>query len=508
MRFWPIVLASACAFPAWAGLSEAPQAVAVTIYRVGAVNTADLSEAGLDAGLALITETRTLDLPAGRSIQSFRGVADGLIPQSARIEGLPDAVIERNTDYDLLSPAALLEKAIGQTVHLIRTDPTTGRAVETPAIVRSGPGGAVLEIDGKFEALSCANLPERLIFDQLPPMADKPTLSMTIDAKQAGRRTVKLSYLTTGMTWGADYVAQVRPDGRTLDLLGWVTLANQTSMTFRQAPTQVVAGELSRDGDSQPIEVGERQVSHNCWSRQPPVLPVPPAQYRMAESYGGGGQVEEIVLTASRIAKQGDLGDYKLYTLPEPTTVAAHQIKQVVFLDQKAVPFERIYSYRLQLSGEEVDEDASFDASTVLRLRNTARAGLGKPLPAGVVSVMAADPQGRMILAGEDRVEKDTPIGLPLELTLGAAPDVTVEPTVVSDTLVGPGDRTRLELKVEFTNRKAMPVVMEYRHAVEEEGFKVVSASRRHTLKAGDPLWIIAIPAGGRQTLTYRVEYD
>ena len=59
----------------------------------------------------MISETREVDLPAGRTRIRFEGVADAIIPASAAVEGLPGAVIERNFDYDLLDPGSLIEKS-------------------------------------------------------------------------------------------------------------------------------------------------------------------------------------------------------------------------------------------------------------------------------------------------------------------------------------------------------------------------------------------------------------
>jgi hypothetical protein len=56
-------------------------------------------------GFALITETRTVHLPAGLSRLRFEGVADGIEPASAIVTGLPEGVIEKNRDAKLLSPS-------------------------------------------------------------------------------------------------------------------------------------------------------------------------------------------------------------------------------------------------------------------------------------------------------------------------------------------------------------------------------------------------------------------
>jgi hypothetical protein len=243
-------LALAFAAPAVADVvSPAPEAVTVTVYRDRPMSAEQLRSEDDDdtSGLAMITETRTVDLPAGRTRVSFEGVADEIIPASAKLEGLPGRLIEHDFDYDLLSPGALIERSLGQGVTLRRTNPKTGKVTEEAATLRSGPDGVVVvTAAGGVEALGCGAGPQALVFDHLPPgLADKPTLSVVADTPAAGRYQLKLSYLTVRMSWSADYVARLAPDERSLDLTGWLTLSNRTGDSFAGAPTSVVAGALS-----------------------------------------------------------------------------------------------------------------------------------------------------------------------------------------------------------------------------------------------------------------------
>ncbi len=118
---------------------------------------------------------------------------------------------------------------------------------EEPATLRSGPDGVVVETSHGVEALGCGGELQALVFDHLPEgLADKPTLSVIADAPRAGRYQVTLSYLTVRVDWSADYVARVAADGRTLDLTGWLTLANRSGVSFATRRTAVVAGRLAR----------------------------------------------------------------------------------------------------------------------------------------------------------------------------------------------------------------------------------------------------------------------
>lgn len=498
-------------------ISERPERVAVVVYRDQAVATAELYGADdqpFDAynpsGLALVTETRTVDVPAGRSRIRFRGVAEGMLPQSAELEGLPGG-IERNYDFDLLSPGALVERAVGERVRRVRTNPETGQVTEEQAVLRSGPQGVVLDIAGRIEALGCSGGPERLVFDRVPPgLADTPTLSVLVDSPTAGRRTLKLSYLAFGVQWAADYVATLRPDGRTLDLLGWITLSNRTRTTFADAPTQVVAGELNRTPAQAP-QANAPVRQPGCWPMDtttdiagpppviqerfagapPPAPPPPPVALSAAE----------VVVTGSRVrralATQSNLADYKLYTLPEPTTVAARQTKQVAFLDEQAVRYERLYAFQVESGGPAV-----LPATIRVRFENTTAGGLGKPLPGGTVSVLAPGSNGRMALVGQD-APQDLPVGSPVELDIGRSVDVSVRTTF---------DRRQAEssnryvVEAEVANAGANPAVIEITHPTGGGAFTVQAEDRPHAVKNGEPVWRLTVPANGRVTLRYTVQ--
>ena len=509
-------------------VSPAPDAVRVTIYRgpQGDVTPyADEEHYGFDyaqaSGLVMVSERRTVEIPAGTSVIVFRGVADAIVPQTAALEGLPAAILESNFDYDLLTPGAVIAKSHGERVQVVRTDSATGRTTVREAILRTGPDGVVLDVDGKTEALNCSGLAEKLVFQRLPPgLADEPRLSMTIRAATAGKYTVQLSYLALGIDWSADYVARIDPDDRTLSLTGWLTLVNRAGTTFANTPAEVVAGNLARDDEeTQPPGPATVTESPSCWPIGSfgtyRVEVVGSRMFKRADGFLSRSMVqpvtslEEVSVMGSAVplAQMRELGDYKLYAVPEPTTIAARQSKQVQFLSEKRVPFTRIYRFRA--IEESIMRDNDFvprRAAVLLRLQNKESEGLGKPLPAGVVSVMETS-GAAALLAGQDSID-DIPVGLPVELELGLAMDVWIEPRVTEERTIVRSDHNeeRFSVEVRLGNDKPVPITLEYRQPSHGEGFRIVRESRAHTLEDGDIQWTFRLKPGARTVLRYSMQ--
>src|SRR6185436_15155495 len=131
---------------------------------------------------ALIEDKRQLDLPAGRSRQEFRDVSAQIEPATVTLNGRGIGIVEQNFDFDLLSPAALMQKAVGQTVTLVRTNPATGAETRERAHILAANGGVVLQIGPRIEVLRDDGLPVRVIFDRVPEnLRARPTLSVTVE---------------------------------------------------------------------------------------------------------------------------------------------------------------------------------------------------------------------------------------------------------------------------------------------------------------------------------------
>lgn len=477
--------------------SPAPDRVAVTIYRAPDRDAAQKINLHWLGGYALITETRTVEIPQGRATIRFEGVASGILPESAIVTGLPAGVREKNLDGDLLSAASLYARGYARPVTLRRT--RDGETVEERAVIRSGPqGAAIVETTRGFEVLNCGPTEDAIAYDAVPPgLSARPTLSVQTDSPHAARATITLSYLAWGFDWQANYIATVREGGRlgsamSADLFAWVTLASGDMTSFSDAETMVVAGTVNRTTGrtSSPFETAER-LEFRCYltaplSAPPPAPPPPPAM--------AAPMAEEIVVTPSRAidaqqVQQETLGDLKAYRVPEPTTVAGKSQKQVAMLARSAVPVRIVYESRVHGRNAEKPQ-------IVLRATNRADQGLGLPLPAGPVALFerqTSGPVARELLIGESSTD-DKAVGELVEFKFDSAANVTAEMRRMSD-----GQAYR---HTELTVRNANPFAITY-----EADFHLMAVrepSSRLVRKHGRDRWIVQVPANGSATLRYR----
>ena len=110
-------------------------------------------------------------------------------------------------------------------------------------------------------------------------LRDQPTLVLHLDAPAAGEGAFELSYLTRGLAWKADYVANLTADGTAMDLNGWVTLTNASGIAYRGALVQLVAGEVNQVADAMPAPPMARGMVMAAEAADAPggvLRPVPP----------------------------------------------------------------------------------------------------------------------------------------------------------------------------------------------------------------------------------------
>jgi len=477
--------------------SPAPDRVAVTVYRNPdrGLQAMNLNWLG---GYALVSETRRVRIPAGESEIRFEGVTSGIVPQSAIVTGLGEAVLEKNRDARLLSPGSLLDASLGERLVLRRTSKATGKVREQDAIVRATSDGVVLQTADGIEALRCTGLPETLIAHEVPVgLSAKPTLSVRVRSSEPVERTVTLSYISNNFDWQADYVAELAPSGDRISLFAWMTLANGDQTGLADAETQAVAGKLNRErvwvdpGEAKPITI-------SCWPQGTTTDLPTPVQLIDAE---------EITVTGSRIppvaappppppappaaperdsfAEEERLGDVRLYRVPIEVTVAARSQKQIALLKQSSVKIET--ALRLRPGQGPVDGPLE----RVLITRNVTSNGLGLPLPAGKVALFATR-GGRRILVGEGRIDDHT-IGEKVEIPVATATGVRAhqEMFVSKD---GGGYQLTLTNDLPSAQKAEIELPLETKAL----GARLVN-------RDGWMVWQVTVPANGRSVLRYRI---
>lgn len=434
--------------------------VAVTIYN---------------QDLALVRDRRTVALDEGENVLAFREVSARIRPETALIKDIshPDGffVIEQNFDFDLLTPQKLLEKYVGRKVGLVKRHPTTGEETEEDAAVLSASGGVVLKVGDRIET----GVPGRLVYRDIPEnLRDRPTLVLDLMSPARGEHDVELSYLTGGLNWQADYVAELDPEDTALDLNGWVTLTNTSGATYRDARLQLVAGEVHR--------APEREFADMVLEGRAMMKAAAP---EMAEEA---------------------LFEYHLYTLDRPTTIKENQTKQVALLSASGVPVRKEYL----LLGREYYYTSSYGElgqkmkiGVYVEFMNKKESNLGMPLPKGVVRVYKKDSAGNAQFVGEDRIDH-TPKNEKVRLKLGDAFDVTADKKQTDFRKLG--DRMyESAYEVVIRNAKPQSVTVKVREPMPGE-WTIVSESHKHTKEAaGTAAWLVDVPAEGSATLTYRV---
>ena len=216
--------------------------IAVPAMAQDEVSVSPGARAGLavtvyNGDLALVRDSRTVALPAGETRLAFTDVSTRLRPETALLQSADGffVVKEQVFDFDVISRQTLLQASVGKEVGVIKTNPSTGEETKIRAKVLAVAEGVVLEIDNRVTT----DIPGRLVFDSLPPhLRTKPTLLAVVNTPSASDGVADLSYLTGGLTWRADYVAELDADGTVLDLSAWATISNTTGTDFPEAYAQ------------------------------------------------------------------------------------------------------------------------------------------------------------------------------------------------------------------------------------------------------------------------------
>jgi hypothetical protein len=457
-------------------LSAAPVSAA-EVNVPAAAGGADITVYNND--LAMVRERRTFRLPAASAQLAFTGVSNRMQPETAFLDitkGDAVKVAEQSFHYGVITPQALLEKAVGQDVSILYTNPATGKETVQRGKVLGVAGGPVIDIGGKIHT----DVLGRIVFDTLPPgLRAMPTLLMTVTGAANKDAESELSYLTDGLSWHADYVAHVDPDAGRMDLMAWATINNSTGVDFKDARLKLVAGDVNRAAPPRPMRMEAKTMAATA------------AAPAMAD-----GVTEQTVDAAH------------VYSMAKPSSLMNQESKQLALFSGQGIAArreivvrnEQQYIYSNAVRGQ-IPETR---ANTEMVFKNDAAAKLGVPLPAGTVRVYGADEQGNALFMGEAPVDH-TAVGGEVRLKLGRDFDVPVTREQMtfaraSDTI------TVSSWKVTVRNAKAKPIKIRLLEPM-PESWEISRESQPHKASnAGFVEWNMDVPAKGQAVLEYTVK--
>ncbi|HTJ78119.1 MAG TPA: DUF4139 domain-containing protein [Rariglobus sp.] len=459
MKTHPLLGAVAALLPL--SLSAAP---ALTIYN---------------QDFAVVRETIPLDLKDGVNLVNFSGVTNQVEPDSVVLRdaaGKVDLrVLEQSYRSDAASQGLLLSLNEGKTLDFIVTDRDGKEYVVKGRVIRSGykSGGEaatpIIEVDGKLRF----SLPGQPVF---PSLGDdtilQPTLSWQLNAPQKVKVDAELGYITGGMSWQAAYNFIAPEKGDQVDVVGWVTLTNNTGKTFTDATVKLMAGDVNK------VQ--------------------PETNYAMAR----GGIVAKAMMATDAVVTEKAFDEFHLYSLPRPVTLRDQETKQVEFLRATGVTAPQLYIYDQQKYGAKV--------ATVREFKNTKENGLGLALPKGRTRFYRQDSaDGRLEFVGENTIDhtaKDETV----RIYTGDVFDIAVERKAVDSMLSSFKDQREEAYEITLRNHKAETVeVRVTEHFYRWPNWTLIQQSDpSDKTDAHTAEFRVKLKPDEEKKITYRVRYD
>ena len=421
---------------------------------------------------ALIKDERQVALAPGVNDLAFAGVSAQMIPESAILSGVGLTTREQNFNFDLLSQESLLQKSVGQTVHTEYIDPATGKKTNAVATLMAyNNGRPVLKIGNKIEP----NYPGRIVFDHVPAnLRAEPTLVISAQSEYEVSEPVQLDYLTSGLSWNADYVAQLNEDETQMNLNGFVTLTNHSGTDYKDARLQLVAG--------------------NVHTVRRELLPV------------AGRMMFAKTANDSAVAMESEaLSDFYLYTVPHKTTLLSNQTKQVALLSGNDIAVQKTYELT-NVFPVYADQVLKRKPQIYLTFQNTTQNKLGMPLPKGVIRLYKHDTKGGTQFVGEDGINH-TAENETIRLKMGEAFNLTADMKrtgfhKISDKIAS------ASFEITLKNAAAAPVTVDIKQSF-PNNFKLTEQSiEGQKLTSNQVQWRVQVPAKGENKFTYKIRWE
>jgi hypothetical protein len=471
---------------------------------------------------AVVRERIPLELKAGENAVSFAGATVHLEPDSVVLRDPSGRVrlqvLEQSFRADTISQGLLLYMNEGKEIDFRRTRNGGETEIVRGKVIRSGytpnyaamsrfgsqfvqrqqamgnwQGGAgspIVQVDGRLQF----SLPGEPLFPELGSDAILyPTLSWRLAADRAARLEAELSYVTGGMRWDAAYNLVAPEKGEELDIVGWVTLDNQSGKTFENASIKLMAGDVSKIQLEQPEQLREAMAMASARVGQPAVT-------------------------------EKAFDEFHLYSLARPATLRNREIKQVEFLRGERVTAKTAYVYNGAAvdwrrsrgwSPEQLRNDRDYGTLSnpkvwVMReIANTKENGLGLPLPAGVTRFYRRDEDGRLEFTGENVIDH-TPRGETVRIYTGDAFDIVGERRRTDYALANNQSTLEEAFEIRVRNRKKESVQVRIAERLyrwvnweivqKSDGFEKTDAQSIE--------FRVAVAPDQEKVVTYRVRYN
>lgn len=419
---------------------------------------------------ALIKDQRTVNVQKGVNKIAFAGISAQIIPESVLMSGNDIRFLENNFNYDVLSYESLLEKSIGDMVTIEYVNPKTGNKEINQAELLSLNGTQpVLRINGMIDSSNTG----RILFNKIPPnLRAKPTLVMHIESEGTAAQDLTLNYMSRGLSWDANYVAQLNEDDTTMNLNGWVSLTNNSGTDYKEANLQVIAGDVNV------------------------VQQVMPHLLRRNLSMDANNVQNAVKMSTESIA------DFHLYTLPRKTDILSHQTKQVSLLSANNIGVQKIYSFNNQL--KPYNEIKHVKPQVDIIIKNTKENKLGIALPRGIIRMYKEDTKGQMIFVGEDRINHTGNLE-EIHLNMGTAFDISADARLVNS--INPAKNiTEKEYEVTIKNGTSHDISVDILENFNDTWriLKENIPSKKTT--AHQAKWTVSVPANSENKLNYQVQ--
>lgn len=425
--------------------------------------------------LGLVKDLRQVSLSFGQGELRFMDIASHIMPQTVHVKSLnyPQgfSVLEQNYEYDLMNANKLLDKYVGQKIKIIDWNKYQDRTDQVEAILLSNNQGQIYRINDEI----FLGHPGYKVLPKLPQnLIAKPTLTWLYENTIKKPHQLEVSYLTTNMSWNADYVLVLNQADTASDITGWVTLDNKSGAVYENARLKLVAGEVHRVKQGPPQRRYAMEASQKARSPQ---------------------------------FKEKAFFEYHIYELQRKTTLKDKQTKQVKLLEASGIKIQKkllVYGIRSYFNRQFQAQNAKQPVNVYIIFTNSKDNNLGIPLPAGIMRLYKRDDDGSQQFVGEDRIEH-TPKGESLKLKIGEAFDVVAK-RIQTDYRRITTQRHESEWEISLRNHKAQPVVI----GVIEPligNWKVISNSHPYQkVDAATIRFDVNVPKDGSIKIRYRVQ--